>query len=430
MARNTGVCKNKRCQQPISEHGKANEIRYCDEHYKLFIEKKKRDLERRVCKIADRTISIRKIIKIEKLIRSGTVREEINRRKIHKAWISGSIKRKSEFGDILQSREWKNTQELLKRKDIICEKKHFMLYVQQVCCLYFLKLMVSREYLKKNNSYKKHMEYVRGDIDPVVTIKLEVAFSLNPHSSTSINSDDIILVPRKIRRMVTLEKSLLKKKIKSTAFQLGKSEYETKDLSSNKNKINKSINKNRGIYQKIKQENTKEEVRSFMQAMRSEFKRNYNNDFRKYPPLLHIDIKNALPLFQLAQLEYMRVYKKQECYVFIEIKKALSIIRMHLEAYALLSFHALMSGKNTGREFINDTLSWIENKSKKEHFINNIINNIQDKFEVIFKIKLTNHNEFSKLYNSFFSENVTDVNPHGNEIKSIRKEVVKNNFKK
>ncbi|MEH9257283.1 hypothetical protein RAF37_00035 [Klebsiella pneumoniae] len=155
MKKNTGECVDKKCKKPISEHGEANKKRLCEEHYELQKEKARIKLEKRISKIADRVISSHKLSKIEALFSNNNVNEEIFRRKINKQWISENTKRKSDVKEILESREWKNTQELIRRRRVTCVEKQFMDYVQDVCHLYLLKLIHSREYLNKDNSYKK-----------------------------------------------------------------------------------------------------------------------------------------------------------------------------------------------------------------------------------------------------------------------------------
>ncbi|WP_275216357.1 hypothetical protein [Citrobacter freundii] len=83
-----------------------------------------------------------------------------------------------------------------------------MNYVQNVFQLYSLKLLFSREYLNKDNPYKKHVETPLINFIPVVTIKLEVAFTFNIQSSVSMSSDDVILVPEKNKKDDNTEKGI------------------------------------------------------------------------------------------------------------------------------------------------------------------------------------------------------------------------------
>lgn len=421
MTRNTGKCKNKECNKPISESGGANERRYCEEHYQLSVEKNKANLQKRVSRIADRTLSIRKLRKVEDLISNGKVKEEIERKRINKAWISESIKRKSDVNDILKSREWKNTQELLKRRSIFCEKKDFMSYVKNVCQLYTLKLFFSREYLNKDNSYKKYLEPPITGLIPIVTMKLEVAFTFNIQSSVSMSSDDIILVPEKIRRMITLEKALLKKQLKNKSIKNGKDKKKMRKAKKTKFKKNKITKVRNGVYQRIKKENSQEDVASFIKQMRMDFNVDHRYSLKKYPPFFYSPVERSLPLFRLAQSQYVRIFNHKAACVFITLENELSAFSMYLEAYALLSLHALMSGRSIGYDIIKQTESWIENKSQENTVLYHIIKKIQDNFEHIFKVKITNEISFSTMYNSYFSEDVVKVSTKTGRTESIRK---------
>ncbi|MGG8021788.1 hypothetical protein PGO10_21745 [Klebsiella aerogenes] len=426
MMKKTGECKNRKCKKPISEYGEANENRYCEEHYQLSVEKNKKKLQKRISKIADRTISIKKLRKVEDLISNGKIKEEIERKKINKEWISESIKRKSDVNDILKSREWKNTQELIRRRNVFCNKKEFMNYVQNVFQLYSLKLLFSREYLNKDNTYKKHVETPLVNLIPVVTIKLEVAFTFNIQSSVSMSSDDVILVPERIRKMITLKKALLNKKRGGYAPKNSNdknSERKVKGIKFKKHKIKKKSN---GIYQQIKRENSLEDVISFMDSIRANLKHEHRNIFSTFPPFFNNPIEKSLPFFHLAQSQYVRVFKKDAENVFISLEKELSTFGIYLEAYGLLSLHELMSGRAIGNNLINKTSQWIENKKKEKSALYNIMVNIQTEFEVVFKIKISDKHIFSKMYNSYFSEDIVQISPKTGEIETIRKNNNKN----
>lgn len=414
MKINTGKCG--KCKKPISENGEANRKRLCEEHYALYKENERIKLEKRINKIADKVISSHKLSQIEALISNNKVQEEISRKKTRKQWISGSIKRKSNVKDILESREWKNTQELIRKKIVGCVEKQFMDYIKNVCHLYVLKLFHSREYLNKDNSYDKYIVSPLGDISTVVILKLEVAFSFNPYSNVSMSTDDIILIPKKIRRMVSMEKSLLKRKLQGTKY-LGRKNKKTK------RKIKKERN---GIYNRICRENTPEQVSDFMDRIRKELKELPSALFTRYPPFLYRPIEKSLPLFRLAQMEYIRIYQRSEDNIFVKIENELSHFKMHLESFAILSFHALMAGKAIGREFIKQTRLWIKfiptnSTSSIEYLINKIENNLKSSFHVDMK----NKNEFIKLYNSFFSEDVIEENPETKIISSTHKNIFK-----
>lgn len=428
MTKNTGECKNKKCKKPISEYGEANKKRYCEKHYQLSLEKNNINKGKRISKIADKTISIKQLRKIEVLIRNGSVKEALDRKRTNKKWISESIKRKSDVNDILKSREWKNTQELIRRRNVFCEKKEFMNYVQNVFQLYSLKLLFSREYLNKDNPYKKYVETPLVNFIPVVTIKLEVAFIFNIQSSVSMSSDDVILVPEKIRKMITLKKVLLNKKRGSYAPKNPKEKNSKRKVKGIKFKVNKIKKKRNGIYQQIKRENSQEDVNSFMDNLRVDLKHEHRNTFRIFPPFFNSPIEMSLPFFRLAQSQYVRVFKKDAEDVFISLEKELSTFGIYLEAYALLSLHALMSGRAIGNDLVNKTKQWIGNEQKEKSDLYNIMVNIQAEFEVVFKIKITDNHTFSKMYNSYFSEDVVQVSPTTSEIWSTRKKQYINIF--
>ena len=210
MAKNTGTCKNKNCHSPISEHGDANTKRYCEKHYELCKEKTKKIFESRISKIADNFISSKKLTKVQRLIDNNKVREEIVRKKLKYQWISQSIRRKSNFNDILNSREWKNTQKLMKGKVILCSRKELKKYIQDACQIYLLKLLYSRKYLDKNNTHQRYIISPKGEANPIITLNLEVAYSFNPFSNVSTSSNDIILIPTRIRKSFALKKRYLK----------------------------------------------------------------------------------------------------------------------------------------------------------------------------------------------------------------------------
>jgi hypothetical protein len=428
MTKNTGECINRKCKKPISEYGEANENRYCEEHYQLSLEKNKKNLQKRISKIADRTISIKKLQKIEDLISNGKIKEEIERKKINKKWTSESIKRKSDVNDILKSREWKNTQELIRRRNVFCNKKEFMNYVQNVFQLYSLKLLFSRGYLNKDNSYKKHVETPLVNLIPVVTIKLEVAFTFNIQSSVSTSSDDVLLVPERIRKMITLKKALLNKKRGSYAPKYSNNKNSKRKVKGIKFKKNKIKKKSNGIYQQIKRENSLEDVISFMGNIRANLKHEHRNTFRLFPPFFNNPIENSLPFFRLAQSQYVRVFKKYAEDVFISLEKELSTFGVYLEAYGLLGLHELMSGRAIGNDLINKTRQWIENEKNEKSDLYNIMINIQTEFEVVFKIKITDNHMFSKMYNSYFSEDIVQVSPITGEIEATRKNKNENLF--
>ncbi|WP_423241075.1 hypothetical protein, partial [Klebsiella oxytoca] len=63
-----------------------------------------------------------------------------------------------------------------------------------------------------------------------------------------------------------------------------------------------------------------------------------SSPFIRYPPFLYCNIEDLLPLFHLAQMEYIRIHKKEESHIFIKLKKMPTINWIYLEAFALISF--------------------------------------------------------------------------------------------
>ncbi|MBT1849414.1 hypothetical protein [Enterobacter ludwigii] len=409
MAKNTGTCKNKNCHSPISEHGDANTKRYCEKHYELCKEKTKKIFESRISKIADNFISSKKLTKAQRLIDNNKVREEIVRKKVKYQWISQSIRRKSNFNDILKSREWKNTQKLMKGKVILCSKKELKKYIQNTCQIYLLKLLYSRKYLDKDNTHQRYIISPKGEANPIVTLNLEVAYSFNPFSKISTSSNDIILIPTRIRKSFALKKTFLKNKLTHAK--------------NHSHKNNNSIKKRYGFYSIIKSENTPAEVDAFMDTMRVKLTPP-SSPFIRYPPFLYCNIEDLLPLFHLAQMEYIRIHKKEESHIFIKLKKMPTINWIYLEAFALISFHALMA--RNGKDILKKASSWIKNESSndiQQFYI--IKKQIEEDFKNTFNVDMSEQPEFIKIYNSCFSENVVELHPTSKTIISIRKNIFK-----
>lgn len=409
MAKNTGTCKNKNCHSPISEHGDANTKRYCEKHYELCKEKAKKIFESRISKIADNFISSKKLTKVQRLIDNNKVREEIVRKKLKYQWISQSIRRKSNFNDILNSREWKNTQKLMKGKVILCSKKELKKYIQDACQIYLLKLLYSRKYLDKNNTHQRYIISPKGEANPIVTLNLEVAYSFNPFSNVSTSSNDIILIPTRIRKSFALKKTSLKNQLTRAK--------------NHSHKNNNPIKKRYGFYSIIKSENTPAEVDAFMDTMRVKLTPP-SSPFIRYPPFLYCNIEELLPLFHLAQMEYIRIHKKEESHIFIKLKKMPTINWIYLEAFALISFHALMA--RNGKDILKKASLWTKNESSndiQQFYI--IKKQIEEDFKNTFNVDMSEQPEFIKIYNSCFSENVVELHPTSKTIISIRKNIFK-----
>lgn len=166
-----------------------------------------------------------------------------------------------------------------------------------------------------------------------------------------------------------------------------------------------------------------------MDNLRVDLKHEHRNTLRMFPPFFNSTIEKSLPFFRLAQSQYVRVFKKYAEDVFISLEKELSTFGVYLEAYGLLGLHELMSGRAIGNDLINKTRQWIENKKKEKSDLYNIMINIQTEFEVVFKLKITDNHIFSKMYNSYFSEDIVQVSPITGEIEAIRKNKNEIHFK-
>lgn len=51
MAKNKGICRNKKCSNPVSEFDEANALRLCDDHYKLWKRNKENRRGGNICRI-------------------------------------------------------------------------------------------------------------------------------------------------------------------------------------------------------------------------------------------------------------------------------------------------------------------------------------------------------------------------------------------
>ncbi|MCS2169574.1 hypothetical protein GJV06_04980 [Enterobacteriaceae bacterium RIT691] len=409
MAKKTGKCKRKDCKNAIAMHGVANEMRYCNEHYEQYDKKKKDNFTRRVSKRADAIISGVRISTLEGIIRNDKAREVIAQKKINTLWVSKSRERKSDVTSVIKSREWLNTQELLKKKLITCQGNDFMGYVRNVIKLYTLKLLHSRVYLDEYNAYQKHSIPARGKVTPLITLNLEVAFTFNPSCNVSNNSNDIVIVPQKIRRAFTLNKALSKGRMN--------------------NVIENSTSKG-GIYRKIKAENTPEEVTFFMSKMKLDldldFKLNkmYGKSLSEYAPFLSREIRNILPLFELALVQYGRIHRPQVLFAFRELKKILTHEWVYIELFALLSFHYLMKG--SGGVLVEKAMSWIEYKPENGvSLLTHIISEIDKISLEVFNVNASDGMGFVKMYNSFFSGDVIKMNSEGVIVSLLKKELYK-----
>ncbi|MDS0455342.1 MULTISPECIES: hypothetical protein [Klebsiella] len=217
-----------------------------------------------------------------------------------------------------------------------------------------------------------------------------------------------------------MEKAFLKKKIQKDKSQ----NHESKKI---KSKIKKRSD---GIYHRILRENEPEEVSKFMDKMREQLKELPSTIFIRYPPFLYSPIEKSLPLFRLAQMEYIRIYQKSEANIFVKVENELSHFKMHLESFAILSFHALMSGKTIGRGFLTQASSCIKlTPTNRTSASKLLLDEIEYNLKALFHVNMKNKSEFIRLYNSFFSEDVIEEDTEIEKIASIHKNIFKNNFK-
>lgn len=415
MTKKKGRCRNENCSEEISHDDKANELRLCDKHYRLWQENKIRLFKNNVERIAQKTISKNKIISLGALISEGRAKNKIKaerEKRLLIKWFRNIRARRSSVTHILKSREWNNTQELMNRRYIICQGPEFMSYVQDVCNLYTSKLLHSREYLKKENAYKKYVYYNVERIKPdekIITLNLEVAWVFNQDVNVSINSQDIILLPVRIRRMVSQQKNLLKSKIKEPLI----SRYMSGNV---KNEEGKNTRKTGGIYNRLKKENNPTEVKKFMLVISKSLLPDTRNMYY-YKPFGNFHIEDILPLFNLAQQQYRRLYGSKAS-LFLVVKKLWSLPAIYLEFFALLSLYHLSAGK--GLSFHEKVSTWVNPvQASFKLETNELIHELNEMFNLEFRIKLENKRELTKLYNSCFSRAVIKYNKWFDEISSI-----------
>lgn len=417
MSGKKGYCRIKNCTSQILESGEANKLRLCELHYQKWKGNKEKLFKNNVERIAGKLISKKKMAELDLLMTGGNVKDAILRKKIRRDWLKYKKINKSALTHILKSREWLNTQELINRRYILCTGPDFMKYVQDICRLYTCKLLYSREYLKKENSYKKYISYNVIRFKYLITLKLEVTWIFNQDTNVSVNSRDIVLVPSRIRRMVSLKKSLLKKKIKKTLLQ---------NIIDSNTKDNRMIiaRKTGGVYNKIKKENTAREIKDFMLLIKRTITPD-SSSLHNFKPFGYTRIENLLPLFNLAQQQFRRVYPVEERFLFLNLKKLWRLPEIYLEIFALLSLYYLASG--SGFTFINKLSSWINpEKGIFKVSFDEFFHEFKKMFSVEFNINLEDKRRIAKLYNSCFSDDVINYEEINDDISSI----IKNNRSK
>ncbi|HFV5880206.1 TPA: hypothetical protein ACH9U9_005797, partial [Escherichia coli] len=120
--------------------------------------------------------------------------------------------RKSLHNGVLRSREWLNTQELLRRKNISVTGDSFKSYIKDIVRLYCYKFLYSREYLNENAYKKQYQRVINPREFNVPILQLEVAW-INNNCRSSDSSSDIIILPRMIRRMVVFNDTKINKQL-------------------------------------------------------------------------------------------------------------------------------------------------------------------------------------------------------------------------
>lgn len=393
MAKNKGICRNKKCSNPVSEFDEANALRLCDDHYKLWKRNKENRRVRNICRIIskyDKSLGREIFYGVRDAAKNKTGRRIIEDAKIlHQCRASKQV-RKSFHKGVLRSREWLNTQELLSRKHISVTGELFKFYIKDIIRLYCYKFLYSREYLNEN-AYKKRYQ---SDIHPrkvnVPILQLEVAW-INNNCRSSDSSTDIIILPRMIRRMVVFNYTKINKQLEKLLGGIARKQ------TSERNKG--------GLYTRIKKESDFLSMDRFMVEIENII-RPERFPTSIYPVFSHSFIERELPLLNLARSQYKRaISKKVANSIFYTLQKTNVALWLYLEMFALVAFIKLYTGK--GFEFIKNMCAFIDYnngiiKSTHEELLGEIKHNIQ----VNLKVNPDNFPELINIYNSCFSKNI------------------------
>ena len=135
MAKNKGICRNKKCSNPVSEFDEANALRLCDDHYKLWKRNKENRRVRNICRIIsryDKSLDWEIFYRVRDAAKNKTGKRIIEDAKILHQWRASKQVRKSFHKGVLRSREWLNTQELLSRKHISVTGELFKFYIKDI----------------------------------------------------------------------------------------------------------------------------------------------------------------------------------------------------------------------------------------------------------------------------------------------------------
>ncbi|EFX6129889.1 hypothetical protein P3512_23140 [Escherichia coli] len=393
MAKNKGICRNKKCSNPVSEFDEANALRLCDDHYKLWKRNKENRRVRNICRIIskyDKSLDREIFYGVRDAAKNKTGKRIIEDAKIlHQCRASKQV-RKSFHKGVLRSREWLNTQELLSRKHISVTGELFKFYIKDIIRLYCYKFLYSREYLNEN-AYKKRYQ---SDIHPrkvnVPILQLEVAW-INNNCRSSDSSTDIIILPRMIRRMVVFNYTKINKQLEKLLGGIARKQ------TSERNKG--------GLYTRIKKESDFLSMDRFMVEIENII-RPERFPTSIYPVFSHSFIERELPLLNLARSQYKRAISKRVANsIFYTLQKTNVALWLYLEMFALVALIKLYTGK--GFEFIKNMCVFIDYekgiiKSTHEELLGEIKRNIQ----VNLKVNPDNFPELIDIYNSCFSENI------------------------
>ncbi len=416
----TGKCKRDKCSNLLSEIPEANEMRICDEHFKIYNDNKEKRMARYIAKVANSKIPLKTLTSMENQFLSRKYPIPKTTEQISREWFSESRVRKSNVVHILKSREWLNTQSLLRNKKLCLYNSSLFDYVRDVCLLYQLKFYCSREFLNPNNKYSKHSTPFISVTTPCIILNLEVSFAFQTgrdinaidEDIISVSSKDVIIVPQKIRKMVTLKKALLRKKyMESTHLGL---RFMKKSRKKRKEKKQPG-NDNLGLYSRLREENDPELEDKMNLLYRS---LNPRLPPYQYKAFQRFHITEELPLFKLCHSEYLRIYPHDWVFFFFDVKVVFKENPIFNELFALVSFYFLMSGE--GMELIKRFYKW---KGALSNWQPSIYKNALALLNIfvlnIFSIDVRNKNEIVTLYNKFFSGDVIYLCNETRKIKSI-----------
>lgn len=416
----TGQCRRDKCSNPLSENPEANEMRICDAHFITYNKNKENRKSRYIAKVANSEIPSKTLSAMEVKYWSKNKHAPKTKNQISRAWYSTSRVRRSNVNHILKSREWLNTQSLLRNKKLHLYNSSLFDYVQDICLLYQLKFHYSREFLNPNNKYKKHSASFISTKTPFIVLNLEVSFTfqtgrdINSHDEDiiNINSKGVIIIPQKIRRMVTLRKAILRKtymEARPLALRFSDKIKDTKK--EKKDTCNDSL----GLYSRLRKENNPE-LEGKMNLLYKSL--NPPQPPYQYKAFHKVHITEELPLFSLCHAEYSRVYSPSRVFFFFDVKDVFKENPIFNELFALVSFYFLMSGE--GVVVISRFLKWKEVLSNwRPHIYKNASNLLRIFVLNTFYSDIKNKNEIVSLYNKFFSRDVIHLCTNTNEIKSI-----------